>query len=71
MISLKFGGCLTLESNFPCKCGHPKDMHQEKWDWADGASVCMISNESPKYHLCIYIPDNLRFLEQEYVRNNK
>ena len=60
-----------MENSYPCECGHPKNMHKDAWAWLDGAAACMISNESPEYHLCVYRPDNLKFLEEKYVRSNQ
>jgi hypothetical protein len=61
-----------VEDNYPCvHCGHPKNMHRAEWAWIDGAAACMISNDSPEYHLCTFKPDNLRFLEEKYEHNFK
>lgn len=60
-----------MKNNYPCRCGHPKNMHVKEWDWADGASACFVSENSPDYHLCSYIPDNLLYLEAEYGSHNK
>jgi len=59
-----------VNNNFPCVCGHPANMHIKEWGYLDGAAACMVSNDSPRYHLCIYRADNLLFLEEEYARHN-
>ena len=58
-----------MTNDFPCVCGHSKSQHMTDWAWADGANACFISIDSPEYHLCNYIPDNLRFLEEKYGQN--
>lgn len=59
-----------MPDNFPCKhCGHAKDQHKADWGWLDGAAACMVSSVSPEYHLCVFEPDNLRYLEEQYERN--
>jgi hypothetical protein len=54
------------QDNFPCTCGHPKDQHRTNYDWGTSQDACLISNESPEWHVCVYKPDNLVYLEQKY-----
>lgn len=68
-ISLEIGDFFTLENNFPCICGHPASQHVAEWGYLDGAAACMISPDAPHYHLCVYKPDNLLYLEEEYERH--
>lgn len=64
-----------LSPKFPCECGHPKKLHG--WagvsiggEWCD-ARHCDRDNCHIRCRCAVFIPDNLKYLEQLSKKKGK
>ena len=58
---------MTNLDNYPCTCGHNKKEHRSNY-YGD-RNVCLVSNDSPILHKCVFKLDNLKYLEQQYEKS--
>lgn len=56
--------------DFPCICGHLRNQHVSHVLGPRFKGICYESVVSETFHLCDYVPDNLKYLELLEAKRN-